>query len=536
MDDPTWPYVNMIHAPDTLMFVLEAVAKFFNVVFSHEKVFTWERKKGEQAEKLVPALDVVTDWMINSSEGEMQSETYDTYWTKCMFGNGYLGVFPFYDIFKTNERTCVGAEFVNADYWDLWPDPGMSRIGRRGTHLWHREYMDAAIVEQMFKDKVFTGDFKEVPLGPFADESPHKKLLKQHGIIGWSPEYESEVEVFHRYEKGEVITFLNRVYMARDTKRTAPGFLPYDLPFAGTRYVQLANEFFGIGAPEIIYSMQSFKNLLLSQHADNIDLSLNAVIKGRIDAGIDFSSIKAHPHALWLYRDDPKDIDVVQFPDMTSTSMMANAQFAEGQMERGLSLWRYVLGQEPKTGRETGKTVETLQRAGANRIDAQIKLDEFVFWRQVGMKMALLAEDKLNDDVFERVTGDKKEDIFGKTDEIDLKYRVDAIAMGSSATAIQEIRADQLMKMFQTLTTMDPRLPESDPDPFRISLKAILEPFFVALGVPKRIIDKTLISLEQAGPGGGTGAEGEAFPIPQGALSGDTSAADLAKALGEVEL
>ena len=535
IDDDAWPYINMIHAPDTLMFVLEAVAKFFNVVFSSEKTFTWERKQGEQSKELVPALDVLTEWMINSSDGEFHSETYDSLWTKSMFGNGYLGVFPFYDKFKNKERVCVGAEFINADYWDLWPDPGMIRFGRKATHVWHRETKDAAQIEAMFKSGEFKGDFQDVPLGPFPEDSSHTELLKMHGIIGWSPEFESQVEVFSRYGDGEVVTLLNRLYIAKDTEKTAPGYLPYDMPWSGTRFIQIANEFYGVGVPEVCYTMQGYKNLILSQHADNMDLILNAIVKARRDAGIDFSKLKAHPHALWLYDDNPEDIDVVQFPDVTSQSAMMNAQFAEGQMERGTSLWRYTLGQEPKTGRETAATVMTLRQAGANRLDAQIKLDERVFWRQVANKIGLLAEDKLLPDIFKRVSGKSKDEVFGDTDELDLQYRVDAVPMGSSASAIGEIRSEQLMQMFQVLTQMDPRLPQNDPEPFRVSLLSILDPFFTALGVPRRIIDKTLIKLEQAGPGGGLGPEGGSKGIPQGALTQDIDRGQLAQALSGVQ-
>ena len=529
-DDVDWPFANKVFTADTSKYVLDAIAKIYTTLFGETPIFAWRERYGDGASKLTENLEQLTNWMIDFSGDDFTEEQYDTTFNKAVFGLGYLGVFPMYDKFKGKD-VCIGGRFFAPDFWDVLPSWRAYRA-KVARHMWHREWLHIDEIAEKFESGYFTGDFDQVlgSNGQPYDSKWHTELLQEIGMEDWIPDEDSNmVEVWNRYANGEVESILNRSYIGRNTAITAPGYLPFDHPWTDTRYIKLPKEWFGMGIPELLQFLQLDKNLLRSQHRENLDMIMNAVIKARRGAGIDIDMLEWYPGAVWMLS-DLDDVQVEQMQDAMSGIVLNLEAKLEMEMEDLSGQPRYSRGMTPPHGRETATTVARLQQAGLTRMDMQVRMTEMSQIRDLGWKLALLAKDKMHDDIFEKITrGKTKDQVFEQTDDFDLKYLVDAQPMGARITAVKELKADQMMQLFQMASQIDPALTANDPNPYRISLRSIMEVMLKAQGLHEDIIEKTL-PLVQGGPGGGM-VDGKAKAVPPGTLNNPQDLAMFAEAL-----
>jgi hypothetical protein len=496
-DDAEWPYLNRIRTADTFSFVEDASSKIFNTIFSVFPFISWKKRVGLGNEGLPTILESLTNWMIESEIDEFTHEQYEAVKTKCIYGTSHFGIFPHYDTYKRGE-VCVGARYLTADFWDVLPNVADYRAGRNARSQWYREWLDPAEVESMFKDGTFIGSFADIPEvgsaeGGFKREW-HKELLQE---IGWENYPISEpngMEIWNRYDDGQVITIINRGYIARDTALTTPRkkYLPYNVPFTDMRYIIWPKEYWGMGVPESLEQLQKDKDLIRSQHRENIDLVLNAVMKVKRDANIDINDLEMYPSAL-LMVEDMDDIEIWTPNDVTSQSVIPIESKIETEMDRSTGLYRYGRGETPPHGRERATTVVKLQQAGLGRMETQIKLTELYAIRRMGYQLAMLGRHKLNKDIFQKVAGVSKEEAFKDTDDFDMKYLVDAQPVGSAVSQIKELRIDQMLQTLDLITKFPPAITQDDPEPFRVAIRKVLATTLVALGHSKREVDEEIL-------------------------------------------
>jgi hypothetical protein len=516
LTEPGWPYINQIHTPDTFAFVEDAAAKIYNTLYGTMPFLTWKPRKGfldvdSGGPKVATALEDVTNWMIESNTEQFSMEGYAYTKNKCIYGTGHLGVFPKFDTFR-GEETVVGANFVSADYWDLLPNPNDWMGGRHATWQWYREFMTKDAVKDLFDRGVFKGNFKDVPEVGSAYDDPeknwHTKLLHQLGWERWvpAPEDEDLWEVFHRYEDGHIITIINRGYVARDTKQTLPNgetALPYNVPFIDSKYTIFDKEYFGVGIPEIIESLQRDKNLIRSQHRDNIDLVLNAIVKVSRDGDVDLSTIEHFPGAIWL-ADRVEDVVREEITDVTSSQVLSIENKIELDMDRGVGSSRFSRGEQPMHSRETATAVVRLQQASATRLDTQIRLTESAGVRGMGWQLGLLAQQELNDEIFEKIAGATKEEVFGPDNdesEWDLRFKVDAFPLGSSITAVKELQAQQMTQILEIMSQMDPQRLQLGQDKRSLEMGTVLENTFISMGLTREEAQKLIPKVGPEGQG-----------------------------------
>lgn len=496
--DGPWPYANRIQTADTFSFVEDASSKIFNTLFSVIPFISWKKRVGLSNEGLPTILEDLTNWMIESEIDEFTHEQYEAIKTKCIYGTSHFGVFPHYDKYKKGV-TCIGARYITADMWDVLPNVADYRAGRNARSQWYREWMDPTEVEDMFKDKTFMGDFADVPEigsggeGGFKREW-HKELLQD---IGWENYPISEpigYELWHRYQDGQVITIINRGYIARDTLITTPrkSYLPYNVPFTDMRYVMWPKEYWGMGIPESLEQLQKDKNLIRSQHRENIDLVLNAVMKVRRDSNIDIDDLEIYPSAI-LMVDEMDDIDIWTPQDVTSQSVIPIEGKIESEMDRATGQYRYGRGETPPHGRERATTVVKLQQAGLSRMETQIKLTELYAVRRLGYQLSMLGKHKLNKDIFEKITGSTHKAAFKDTDDFDMKYMIDAQPVGSAISQIKELRIDQMIQTMELIQGIPPAVTQDDPEPFRIAFRKVLGSTLIALGHSRREVEEEII-------------------------------------------
>ena len=435
--------------------------------------------------------------MIEAQIDEFTHEQFEAIKTKVIYGTSHFGVFPHYDKYKKGV-TCIGPRFMTADFWDVLPNVADYRAGRDAKSQWYREWLDPADVEAMFDDGTFVGDFKDVPEigagGGGYREEWHKEMLQDIGWENYPIKEPDGWEVWNRYEDGQVISIINRGYIARDTKITTPRkkYLPYNVPFTDMRYIIWPKEYFGMGVPESLEQLQKDKDLIRSQHRENIDLVLNAVMKVRRDANIDIDDIELYPSAI-LMVDEMDDIDIWTPDDVTSNSVGMIEGKIETEMDRATGLYRYSRGETPPHGRERATTVVKLQQAGLGRMETQIKLTELYAVRRLGYQLSMLSKYKLNKDIFKKITGTDHATAFKDTDDFDMKYLVDAQPVGSAISQIKELRIDQMIQTMELLSTIPPAVTQDDPEPFRIAFRKVLGSTLIALGHGRREVEEEII-------------------------------------------
>ena len=440
--------------------------------------------------------------MIESRIDEFLLEQYGCQHNKVMYGTSHFGVFPEYDKFRGKD-TCVGARFIAADYWDILPCPYDVIGGMRARYQWYREFLPEDEVAHLFEDGTFEGNFDDVPKGGVSEEEEwHKDLLRE---IGWE-DYEvgssGLMEVFHRFSNGHIKTIINRGYIARDTEKSTPNDapLPYNVPFLDMRYIIFPGEYFGMGVPEALEQLQKDLQLIRSQHRENVDMTLNGIIKVNRNADVDIDDLEFYPQAIWLL-ENMDDVEVYTPPDVTTQSVLAIEGQVRQDMERAAGRTRYGMGLTPTHGRETATTVMRLQQAGAARIDTQIKLTEGVSIRGLGWQLALIMQDKLNPDIFEQITGASKEVTFADTDKWELKYKVDAHPLGSSITRVKEIMSEQMLRILEIIKSIDPRLLETSPTKSRIEYGELIKMVVKSTGLSSEEVKKIIVPGEAIPPG-----------------------------------
>ena len=292
-----------------------------------------------------------------------------------------------------------------------------------------------------------------------------------------------------------------------------------------------------MGIPETLEQLQKDKNLIRSQHRDNIDLVLNAVMKVKRDADVDINDLELYPSAI-LMVDEMDDIDIWTPADVTSQSVIPIEGKLETEMDRATGQYRYGRGETPPHGRERAATVVRLQQAGLSRMETQIKLTELYAIRRMGYQLSMLAKHKLNKDVFQKITGVGRDEAFADTDDFDMKYMVDAQPMGSAVSQIKELRLDQMLQTLELVSGIPPALMQNDPEPFRVALRKVMSGILLALGHSKREVDEEIIPLLGQSRGTGppvkavsTGSTGS--PEEVAALKGALDEAANAASVGE---
>jgi len=397
-------------------------------------------------------------------------------------------------------------------------------------YQWYREWMTGDEIETALDNKTFRGDWADIPRegGP-VENKWHKELLQELGWENYIPGEDGLHEVFHRFAGGQVITIINRGIIVRDTLITTPNkpFLPYNVPFLDMRYIMFPKEYWGMGIPESMEQLQRDKNLIRSQHRENVDMALNAIVKVARDGDVDLDTLEFYPGAIWMM-DNPKDVDVWTPPDMTTQSVIAIEQQIMQDMERATGRTRYGMGQTPPHARETATTVMRLQQAGSSRMETQVRLTEAVTVRGLAWQLALIAKEVLLDDIFDQITNSTKGKVFASTDDWDLKYQVDARPTGSKVAAIKELRTEQMVRVLEILSKMDPQLAQNDPEPFRVSMRETLHKVFMSFGMTTEEADSFVPKIVQQSGGGKPPVQA----IPPGAM-GTAGEMSKVKAVGQ---
>ena len=502
IDEKDWPYVNRTRTRDIFAFIEDSAAMMVQSLLGTYPFYAvlprrasqFELQFGLDSTKIAEQIAIALNYQIAHEDTEFFEEIVDFFKEGAIFGTSYQGIYPKFD----SQGKYSGPLVKTVGFWDILPIAGARRVSKaRGVFV--REFMSLEEAQDLARKAGQEDIIKRMGAAPGlqADREWHKNLLAEVGIQDYEPDAEN-IEVIHYFSGGHVITMANRALIVRDSNIPVPDLItgqgivtkpfPYDLPIVQYKFIPLPLEFFGMGIPEILEVLQEDKNLIRSARRDNIDLSINKVLKARAGADINYDLIKYYAGAIWPL-ENINDIEPLEIGDVTQSSY-AEEEKVRFDMENALSMFGYARGMTP-THEERPTTVIKLQQAALNRLDLAIKLAEFTAMQQIATRIVMLTRRFMPQPEYEAIIGEPDAGLYKLPEDAIKKFYLFK-PLGSSITHVKEIRQQQLAFAAQVLEKVAP-VSMNSVQPFAINWYEATREALESADVKN--IDKVLIKI-----------------------------------------
>ena len=277
VDDTDWPYVNRTRSRDILAFIEDSTAILVQTLFATMPFFSVIPRETDSIklnyEKLDPfkVADQVSralDHQVSHEDTEFFEEIVDFIKGGTMLGNSYMGVYPKFG----NDGKYRLPLLKTHDFWDVLPIAGARRVTKsKGVFI--REFVDMEDLKALAKKGVYKNVYKirGAETSSTDERNWHATLLQDVGMTNYEVD-SNAIENIHYFSGGHVITFADRKTIIRDSNKDPETPYPYNMPVVQYKYMPVPLEFYAMGIPEVLESLQEDKNLIRSARRDNIDL------------------------------------------------------------------------------------------------------------------------------------------------------------------------------------------------------------------------------------------------------------------------
>lgn len=481
IDDKDWPYVNRSRTQDILAFVEDSSALIVQTLFAVTPFFSMLPRETAMAEQQFGEnidLDLIgrqveraVDFVVSHEDTEYFEETVDCFKGASIFGNSYQGVFP--------KKDSILPLIKTIDFWDILPVPSARRL-TKARGVFYREWMTMEDLRANTGEGGIYTNLDKIKTPTVTSGTPevdwHKALLQEVGMSDYETEAD-DIEIFHYFTGGHVVTIADRKVIIRNTQKANPetGVVkkpyPYDHPIVQYKYMPIPLEFFAMGIPEVLEFLQEDDNLIRSARRDNIDLCIQKIIKARQNVGLNYEQIgKYYPGAIWEMP-NLNDVEEMEMKDVTQSSYM-ETDLRKREKENALSLFGYARGMTPEH-QEQPTTVMRLQQASLNRTDLAVKLAEFGFLQNIAMRIILHIRQNVAPPEYEAIIGEPDAGFYDLTAE-DIRRYYFIKPVGSSVSNIKEVRQSQIQFAIQTLSGVPPEMMINNMRPFQVDWYAAL--------------------------------------------------------------
>ncbi|MEG1997863.1 MAG: hypothetical protein RR051_05415, partial [Clostridiales bacterium] len=174
----------------------------------------------------------------------------------------------------------------SVDIFDFFVDPTGEDIAD-ARYCGHREYQTRTQLENMVENGRYRIDFKRLP--QLSDTEGGQKIRREeNGKSAGEEEFAADdknclFKVHHYWEDDRHVVIINESVCALDEPNPFwHGMKPYDK----CCYTPLAHEFYGIGVPECLESLQKELNTMRNQRIDYNSMALRRMWKVRKGCGI----------------------------------------------------------------------------------------------------------------------------------------------------------------------------------------------------------------------------------------------------------
>ncbi len=454
-DNTGQPFKSNIFVPYIFSIVESVVPKMLGTIFNTRPIISVVPRKGS-SEDLSKLLERLLEYQLDEDQLEFFTKILEFFKECAIYGSSFAKIIP-----RFNEDEMVSFNFVDIepiDIFNVFPDYRAKSI-RRMKYIMQLSYVDYDELESGGR----AGFYKNVPelLGQLESmavvDDYKKKRLTSVGILdeyGWDANRKI-VEVIEYWDKDNIITIGARKELLKKEKNPFGGLLPFIM----ARYIPVQHELYGIGIPEISESLQEELNTVRNQRMDNVNLVINRMFIANKYADIDLDSLISYPGNVIL-TNDINAIKALDTRDVTK-SAYAEEEIIKRDIDNCTGEWEYGRGAPPQR-RETATGIVRLQQASNIRFDTVVKMLEFTVLRNIAKMFLWLDYNFLSPKDFAKIVGEEEFIQLGGmqfygSDIEDILKQYHFQPMGSSTTAVKEVRVQQVMQAFQ-LFNQDPSI------------------------------------------------------------------------------
>jgi hypothetical protein len=442
-----------IFVPYIFSIVESIVPKMLGTIFNTRPIIS-VMQRGEEYGGLAKLLERVLEYQLDEDQLELFSKILEFFKEAVIYGTSFAKIIP-----RFNDDELVSFNFIDlepVDIFNIYPDYRGKSI-KRMKFIIQLSYVDYDELENLYKQKFY----KNVPQllnmlesMSIVDDAKRKRLTSV-GILdeyGFDPDRKI-VEILEYWDRDQIYTVGAKRVLLKEEDNP----LGKLLPFMMARYIPVQHEIYGIGIPEISESLQEELNSVRNQRADNVNLIINRMFIANKYADIDFDNLVSYPGNVILTNDVTaiKDLDT---RDVTKSAYMEE-EIIKRDIDNATGEYEYSRGATPPR-RETATGIVRLQQASNIRFDTVVKLLEFTIIRSIAKAFLWIDYHFLPREDFMKIVGETDYqknggDQFYSQDLDEILKMFHFQPMGSSTTAVKEVRIQQIMQAYK-LFNQDP--------------------------------------------------------------------------------
>jgi len=446
-DGTAQPFKSNIFVPYIFSIVESVVPKMLGTMFNTRPIISVQPRQGG-SEDLSKILERLLEFQMDEEQLEFFSKILEFFKECAIYGTSFMKVIP-----KFNDDPMVSFNYIDLeplDLFNVFPDYRAKSI-RRMKYIIQLAYSDYDELERLQRQ----GFYKDVrDLLTYTESNltidEHKRdRLTSIGILdeyGFDPERKI-IEVLEYWDQDYIYTVGARKVVLKKEKNPFKGLLP----FVMARYIPVQHELYGIGVPEISKTLQEELNTVRNQRMDNVNLIINRMYVANKYADIDFDQLVSFPGNVIL-TNDVNAVVPLDTRDITKSAYMEE-EIIKRDIDNAVGEYEYSRGAMPPR-KETATGIVRLQQAASVRFDTVVKMLEFTVIRHLS-KMFLwldkqfLPKEKLMQIVGEMDYTEHNGDMFYQVPMEDVLKQYMFQPMGSSTTAVKEVRIQQIMQAYQ---------------------------------------------------------------------------------------
>jgi len=494
-DSGNTAFKSNIFVPYIFSIVESVVPKMLGTIFNVRPIISVIPRKGA-AEDMSKLLETLLEYQLDEDQLELFTKVLEFFKECSIYGSSFCKVIP-----KFNSDEAASFNYIDVEPIDLFhvfPDYRAKSI-RRMKYIMQLEYAD---YDELLKleEQGFYKNVKDL-IGYCESQQTvdayKKERLTDIGILedyGFDSSRKT-IELIEYWDREKMYIIAAKKFVIKEEENPLGGLLPFIM----SRYVPVQHELYGIGIPEIAESLQEELNSVRNQRMDNVNLILNRMFVVNKYADIDFDSLISYPGNVIL-TNDVNAVVPLKTDDITKAAYMEE-DIIKKDIDNATGEWEYSRGATPPR-RETATGIVRLQQASNIRFDTVVKMLEFTVLRSIAKMFLWLDFHFLEPKEFARIVGAEEfvkynGQLFYEQDIDEVLKMYNFQPMGSSTTAVKEVRVQQLMQAYQ-MFNMDPMINQV------VLRRMVLEALDVK-NINRLLIEQPAQAQEQAMPPGPPG-------------------------------
>jgi len=454
-DKTVYPYKSNIFVPYIFSIVESVVPKMLGTIFNTRPIISVQPRKGSSA-ALAKVMERVLEFQLDDEQLEFFTKILEFFKECAIYGTSFMKVIP-----RFNDDELATFNYIDIEPIDLFhvfPDSRAKSV-RRMKYIIQLSYMDYEELEQYGRQGFYKNvkDCQDYVEGMINVDSYKRERLTDVGILD---EYGYDatrkvIEVLEYWDKDNIYTIGARKVILKEEKNPFGGLLPFIM----ARYIPVQHELYGIGIPEVSEVLQEELNTVRNQRMDNVNLIINRMFVANKYADINFDQLVSYPGNVIL-TNDVNAIQPLDTRDITKSAYMEE-EIIKRDIDNCTGEWEYSRGAMPPR-KETATGIVRLQQASNVRFDTVVKMLEFTVIRHIAKMLLWLDYQFLPKEDLKAILGAEDyvrlnaETFYAQDVETMLK-QYNFQPMGSSTTAIKEVRIQQIMQAYK-LFNQDPMI------------------------------------------------------------------------------